>query len=451
MEALCRWCRARKFDKGKVVSLIKQAGELRRQHAVDYEIEGDANHDNSSYDNANACLGVPESLFLQLYPQGYWGTGKGGEVVFFSKVGDIQVQALMTCLTFDSMVRYHWNAMLKVFPQRLRLSGLEEHGCICVIDLQGLKLSDVNKRTLKIFSTTSTIDQVCYPETMFKTVIINAPRTFNVAWKMIKGMGILDKRTVQKIEIVSSSERGNRRLRELITHDTLPEDYGGGGISSTRELRKVCEGEGFVKRVTRLLKSPKSQLSEFEVPSGQEVDVIVYTKESSSCTFVVSVVESDKSERVVSNVSVSGSGYGNGAEVDSTPSSSTYIVGTSSRIRGPSKFKVLARGAGGSFVSRSKEYLMVVNYKRVDVGDVDIYSKAFIPSLSSPPLPASLSSSSSRPSSSVEARRVAEGVKIKVESEGDTGSVRSELMERQGSGNGTPGSNGKRRGKRDKL
>ena len=84
--------------------------------------------------------------------------------------------------------------------------------CVIVIDLDHLSTSQLSQRALNIVKTQTAIDSVCFPETMNKTLVINAPRFFSLTWNIIKGW--IDPRTAGKIELISSRKRSPGSPRE---------------------------------------------------------------------------------------------------------------------------------------------------------------------------------------------------------------------------------------------
>ncbi len=82
---------------------------------------------------------------------------------------------------------------------------------------------DLNVKGLNILKKLADIDQAHYPELTFKLFIVNTPMIFSSLWNMIKYW--FDKRTLEKIYILSSSEKA--KLLEFISPDALPAHYGG--------------------------------------------------------------------------------------------------------------------------------------------------------------------------------------------------------------------------------
>jgi hypothetical protein len=69
-------------------------------------------------------------------------------------------------------------------------------------------------------------------------VIVNAPWTLAVAWKIIRGW--LDARTQQKIQIVRGRDQYLPILRGLMDDDAIPDAYGGTGGPVKLDLTGNC-------------------------------------------------------------------------------------------------------------------------------------------------------------------------------------------------------------------
>jgi hypothetical protein len=113
--------------------------------------------------------------------------------------------------------------------------------CFCILDLGGLTTAQLSSRSLAIVKEQAAIDSICFPETMHKMVIVNAPTFFTATWRLIKGW--LDPRTANKIEVISSRSAYEKRLLELVDRDQLPSDYGGSGTDTNRTLQDSVQGD----------------------------------------------------------------------------------------------------------------------------------------------------------------------------------------------------------------
>merc|ERR1712029_1154349 len=96
--------------------------------------------------------------------------------------------------------------------------------------------SQVNSKSLAIVKEQSAVDSLCFPETMNKMYIINAPRFFSATWGLIKGW--LDARTANKVEVISNRKQWEKALLEYVDAQQLPSDYGGTGPYTQDTIEK---------------------------------------------------------------------------------------------------------------------------------------------------------------------------------------------------------------------
>jgi len=187
------------------------------------------------YPDGAAALGADPSIFLALYPQLYTGFSKTGCPVFYSKPGVINIDGIECITNIDGIIKFHWHVMQHDYKRRL-LKFKEENPnfhrfeCVSVLDLSGLSVSQLGSRTLDIIKKQAFIDSLCFPETMNKMIIVNAPRFFSATWSIIKGF--VDIRTANKIHLFSSSSAAKQCLLDIIDEDNLPSDYGGKATST---------------------------------------------------------------------------------------------------------------------------------------------------------------------------------------------------------------------------
>lgn len=118
------------------------------------------------------------------------------------------------------------------------------------MDLNKLTTSQLTRRALAIIKEQAAIDSVCFPETMNKMLIVNAPTFFAATWRIIKGW--LDPRTANKIEVISSKSAGEKRLLELVESVQLPSDYGGTGPNTAKTLQDSGGGKRLVTKMLYL-------------------------------------------------------------------------------------------------------------------------------------------------------------------------------------------------------
>lgn len=203
------------------------------------------------YPDGTEALGVDPSIFLALYPQLYTGFSKTGCPVFYSKPGVINIDGIECITNIGSIIKYHWHVMQHDYKKRL-LKFKEQNPefcrfeCVSVLDLSGLTMSQLGSRTLEIIKTQAFIDSLCFPETMNKMVIVNAPVFFSATWSIIKSF--IDVRTAHKISIFSSTSAAKTCLLDIIDEDNLPSDYGG-TATSTQVLSEMEAASAGRKRL----------------------------------------------------------------------------------------------------------------------------------------------------------------------------------------------------------
>ena len=187
---------------------------------------------NNFYPDPKEALGCDICLYVHQYPQAYSGISKCGAPLYISKPGVLNVDAVECLTTLEGILKFHWYVQMVDFGNRLRKQKeadphFKKFECLCVLDLDTLTLGQLNKAALAIVKEQAAIDSLCFPETMNKMVIVNAPRFFSATWNLIKSW--LDARTASKVEVISYRKDWEKRLLELVDVDQLPSDYGGNG------------------------------------------------------------------------------------------------------------------------------------------------------------------------------------------------------------------------------
>lgn len=343
-EAYCltRWLRARKFVYQDVIAMVEEATEVRadaRKHDF--------------YPDPVSALGCGPSLFMHTYPQLYHGKAKNGCPLFISKPGVLNTDGMECITSLDGILKFHWHVMIHDFKNRL-MEHKKAHPDFCnfqtvtVIDLEHLSSSQLSKRALSIVKTQTAIDSVCFPETMNRTLVINAPRFFSLTWSIIKGW--IDPRTASKIELISSRKSWEARLRELCDEKELPSDYGGTGQATTVTLEKEYAPKGVVREHFQTVHVGSSGHANVEVPAGCEMEVSVWTR--SLYEVVISIAdENHKSKVFVDGVSFMHTG---GTGDNDKPSS---MVVTKERIVGPANAKIKFESKAGRFTSAGNYFV----------------------------------------------------------------------------------------------
>lgn len=349
---LTRWLRARKYNLADTIQMVTEA-------TAERAVALNANF----YPDPEKVLGVDPTIFVSQYPQLYAGHSKTGCPVFYSKPGRLNIDGIECITTIGGILKFHWHVQQHDFKQRLLQFKKENPSfarfeAVSILDLSGLALSSINNRNLDIIKKQAFIDSLCYPETMNKTVLVNAPRFFTATWSIIKGF--LDQRTVGKIDLFSSKAAGEKKLKEIIDVDQIPSDYGGTGESTdillAKEAAKDSASGGRSRLITEVMYIRSSASFKFSLRPDEEAELLVYTRALTGASFKVTDA-AKKGGELLPKKTVRHSG---GKDDNSPP---TCMPLTSGRISGGIEIKV----KGDSLKSRmsSESYLLVANiYKK---------------------------------------------------------------------------------------
>eukprot|EP00554_Chaetoceros_debilis_P005575 CAMPEP_0194073872 /NCGR_PEP_ID=MMETSP0149-20130528/1102_1 /TAXON_ID=122233 /ORGANISM="Chaetoceros debilis, Strain MM31A-1" /LENGTH=425 /DNA_ID=CAMNT_0038753923 /DNA_START=214 /DNA_END=1491 /DNA_ORIENTATION=+ len=343
---LTRWLRARKYVLANTIAMVNEAtAERADPRKADY------------YPDAYVALGVDPSIYVSQYPQLYAGFSKDGCPVFYSKPGRLNIDAVEAITTIPGILNYHWHIMQHDYTDRM-LKYKEEHPdftrfeCVSVLDLDKLTLGQLGSRTLDIIKKQAFIDSLCFPETMNKMVIVNAPRFFSATWGVIKGF--LDARTSAKVEIFSSMTAAKAKLREIISDDNLPSDYGGTAESTTSILaREAASGKsGRDRLLSEVIYVRSTQSLKFTLEDNEEVDIYVYTKAIDGANF--RIMNSSKKE-LAPSMKVKHTGSTSDKE-----QASVIHLNPAGRVSGVKEIKIKAESLKTRMSSEA--YLVVVNF-----------------------------------------------------------------------------------------
>ena len=344
---LTRWLRARKYNLQDTLQMVTDATEQRAPpRELDY------------YPDPEQALGVDPSIFSSQYPQLYTGFSKTGCPVFYSKPGILNIDGIECITTLDGILKFHWHVMQHDYKMRLLQFKKENPSfsrfeCVSILDLNGLAMSNLNSRTLDIIKKQAFIDSLCFPETMNKMIIINAPRFFSATWSIIKGF--VDQRTAAKVELFSSTSAAEKKLKEIIDISELPSDYGGTAESTkvliAREAGKNAQNGGRSRLVTEVMYIRSSLSFKFYLKEDEEAELFVHTRATTGATF--RVMDAATKKEIVPTKTV----IHRGATGDNcTP---TKMQLTAGRISGGYEVKV--KGENLSTRLSAESYLLVVN------------------------------------------------------------------------------------------
>lgn len=94
-----------------------------------------------------------------------------------------------------------------------------------VMDLKGFGPSKLNGETRAFLKEFSSMASDNYPESMYKTYIVNAPFVFTAAWSLVSKW--LDPNTVAKFKIMGGPKEFLPKLLEVVDEQNIPTFLGG--------------------------------------------------------------------------------------------------------------------------------------------------------------------------------------------------------------------------------
>jgi len=335
--ALTRWLRARKFKLDQVVEMVEQATECR---AV-------AKKDNF-YPDPKETLGVETYIYISQYPQLYSGVDKNGCPVFISKPGILNVTGISCITKLNGILKYHWYAMMHDFKDRLQAQkkadpdNFTRFECITILDLDGLSVAAVTKLALRIVKEQSHIDSLCFPETLSRMVIVNAPRVFSATWNLIKGW--LDPRTISKVDLISNRSAWEKRLLELIDEDQLPVDYGGKAEDTKTTMIKEAISE-FKRLFTKIFSVRSTDSVVVKLDANESMEVLVFTRSKSGAAFDIEDAKDKKKDKFVRKLLVKHTG---GDSLEDDPPSRATIA---KDLKGPCDINIKAVSLGSKLTA----------------------------------------------------------------------------------------------------
>jgi len=206
-----------------------------------------------------------------------------------------------------------------------------------------------------MFKHQSKIDSLCFPETLNKMIVINAPSFFPTIWNLIKRW--VDPRTTDKIEIYSSRSKWEKRLKELVHDDQLLSDYGGTGPSFDEVSLSRNEDEMVIREEMELIRIKSSSVKRIVLNHEERLDLITYKKAAVGADILVS--REEKSQNIIAIAEVQSASLSE--SLQETKSHAKHIVARN--IKGPGIIHIKVQPIERN--TSSHDYLLLVgNVKR---------------------------------------------------------------------------------------
>lgn len=290
-----RWLRPSKFNVDKTIRRIEEA--------VEYCDEARRNNFYHSPTDCSRALGVEPSIYLQQFPQFYYGVSKGGLPIFYAKAGEIDLKAIGCVTTADAVLQFHWNDMFHqrnaTYQKCYKSSGgsFKRYEIIYILDLENLSTAQLNKQLLAMTKSQCKLDELCFPEAMKTMIIVNAPSTFTMVWKLAKTW--INPRNAMKVEIYGTNRsQWETRINEIVDKGQLPIEYGGlkdNGTSNdimrrymSEQYKSFHQNRDVIDEETHIM-SFHHQVSrhQIKVNVGQKISLSVFTNSRTGGTLKI--------------------------------------------------------------------------------------------------------------------------------------------------------------------
>jgi len=232
----CRFLMARDWDVQKAYVLVQKCIKLRKEFNLDTML----------------FKPPPKEEFRKFktaVPVYHQGWNDRGQLLAVRLVGPIDTKVAMHELGGDKVrlfeLAYNEIAQRILAPAISRVIGHREWRSHSIIDMQNAAVSNfLNSDLRKVFSLSTSVVQVCYPENLGEASVIRAPMMFSMIWSFIKGL--LTKRTQSKITVDSKSDPGKVLAPKFVNNPCLPRELGGtvvnpGPLYINSELEQIVE------------------------------------------------------------------------------------------------------------------------------------------------------------------------------------------------------------------
>lgn len=177
-------------------------------------------------ENIDNILYEPQPYFFlikNMYPHYHAGRGRKGHVVFYERPGEFQASQLVgRGIKLEHLIR-HW-IFITEYQWKILAHNHDDAKGISIIDIAGIKMSDIGGDNMNYLKKTLSIAGQHYPERSYVIFIINAPSFFSFIWRIVKPL--VNENTQKKIKILSAKDTLNGLL-EHIDISQIPKYYGG--------------------------------------------------------------------------------------------------------------------------------------------------------------------------------------------------------------------------------
>lgn len=170
----------------KTVEMLGKMIEFREERKVDQlRIEGPKNSE----------------AFWKMYQCGLHGFDNDGHPVYIERPGLVAPDQMLKSFKIEEFQEFHIQMMESVEDRRellRRASGQQKYKTLVILDLTNVGLKHLDGSFRELLKSTIAIDSHCYPETLYKMFIVNAPWYLKALWAIVSPF--LDPITKEKIK-----------------------------------------------------------------------------------------------------------------------------------------------------------------------------------------------------------------------------------------------------------
>ncbi|EKX72617.1 conserved hypothetical protein [Theileria equi strain WA] len=210
-----RFLRARSFDLKKTTVMLNKYFAWRTETDVPRIITTDMTE-------------IREKLRVH-HPHAYHGVDKMGRPIYIERIGLSNPSKALHELSTQQLTEYYvqrYEYLSHVMlPAASLKSGKRVEQLLTILDLRGFQMSQINTKLKAFLSAMTLVTQNYYPELLGKLLFVNTPGMFSALWAIFSGL--LDKKTLGKITVISSKTESRAKILELVEPDQLPEFLGG--------------------------------------------------------------------------------------------------------------------------------------------------------------------------------------------------------------------------------
>jgi len=229
---LYRYLQARKWGVNEAMTMIRDTLEFRKKYNLHEWIDTV----NGSTPKFIAQFNFPELKHVKAaYNFTHHKCDKEGRPVYFDRLGDMRYGAMINPPNSGPNFQERLNAYFVWYseatwhyrlPAASLLAGKYIGKGVYIMDLKGFALSKhFTSETRAFIQSFIKMASDNYPETIYKTYIVNAPFIFRTVWAFVSKF--LDERQISKFSIMGGHKEYFPKLLEVMDIKNIPKQYGG--------------------------------------------------------------------------------------------------------------------------------------------------------------------------------------------------------------------------------